>query len=265
MATPTSRTTSMRSAERTLNVLIALNESAGGTVSSLAAATGISRPSTYRILDVLIQKGFVRKGQGLDDRYELTMRVRTLSAGYRDEDWIREVALPKIATLQQEIVWPTDIATFHDNAMFLRETTRGLSPLTIDRVAVGVRLPLLRTATGRAYLAFCSEGEQQRILENLRTAGRPEDAGVNAPKWVNTLLATTRQRGYGERTEDMFPKTSAIAIPIFHHQRLLACLNVTFIASVLTPQDAASRYLALLQTAARAIERSADMHDKAPD
>lgn len=258
MPTPPSESSAMRGAERTLQVLVALNATVGGTASSLAASTGISRPAVYRILDVLIRQGFVRRGHGREDRYELTLKVRQLSAGYRDEDWIREAALPSIEALQHEIVWPTDIATFHDNAMFLRETTRGKSPLTIDRVAVGVRLPMLRTTTGRAYLAFCSDGERERILENLRASGKPEDRVATDPRWVSAMLTTTRQHGYGERSEDMFPKTSAIAVPIFHHQRVLACLNVTFIASVLTPQDAASRYLTLLQAAARAIESKAD-------
>jgi IclR family mhp operon transcriptional activator len=251
---PSSDSSSMRGAERTLRLLIALNEGVDGTVSGLAAATGVSRPAVYRILAVLIAHGFVRRSQSGTDRYELTMLVRKLSAGYRDEDWIREAALPSIEALQREIVWPTDLATFHDNAMFLRETTRGRSPLTIDRVAVGVRLPMLRSATGRAYLASCANGELERILENLRAGGRPEDAGAYDQKLVRALIAQTRKRGYGEREEDMFPKTSAIAVPVFLDERPIACLNVTFIASVLTPDEAAARYLDLLRRASREIE-----------
>ncbi|MBU1361111.1 MAG: MarR family transcriptional regulator [Gammaproteobacteria bacterium] len=235
-------------------MLLALNETPVATVSGLAATTGASRPAVYRILDVLIQQGYVRRRPGNGDRYELTMLVRRLSAGYRDEDWIREAALPSIEALQKEVVWPTDIATFQDNAMFLRETTRGRSPLTIDRISVGVRLPMLRSATGRAHLAFCPESERKSILDNLRAAGRPEDGPVNDSRLIGAILATTRKRGYGERKEDMFEKTSAIAVPVFLQGRLLACLNVTFIASVLTPEEAARRYLGLLQTAAREIE-----------
>lgn len=254
---PAAVSTGMRGAERTLKLLVALNEGGGGTVSHLAVAAGMSRPAAYRILDVLMREGFVRRSPRSTDAYELTMLVRKLSSGYRDEDWIREAAIPVIDALQRDIVWPTDLATFQDNAMFLRETTRGQSPLTIDRVAVGVRLPMLRTATGRAYLAFCTEGEQQSILQNLRAGERPEDAIAKDTALVRSLLRATRQRGYGERTEDLFLKTSAIAIPVFLGDRVLACLNVTFIASVLTPKDAAARYLPLLRAAAEAIQQRA--------
>jgi len=254
MAEERSESSAMRGAERTLRVLAALNEQHGGTVSILAATTGISRPSVYRILDVLMLEGYVRRCKGGEDRYELTMLVRRLSAGYRDEDWIREAALPSIDALQREIVWPTDIATFHDNAMFLRETTRGQSPLTIDRVGVGIRLPMLRSATGRAYIAFCSEGEQRSILENLRLSQRPDDAQAHDAKLVRALISTTRKRGYGEREEDIYPKTNAIAVPVFLNGRVMACLNITFITSVLSPKEAAGRYLMQLKDTARAIE-----------
>src|SRR5580692_9483476 len=102
-----------------------------------------------------------------EERYELTMLVRSLSDGFNDESWVRTVAQPVMETLQREIVWPTDIAMFFDDAMYLRETTRPRSPLTIDNATVGLRLPMLQSATGRAYLAFCTNEERRTILENL--------------------------------------------------------------------------------------------------
>jgi IclR family mhp operon transcriptional activator len=110
-----------------------------------------------------------RRGKAL---YELTSLVRLLSDGYKDEDWLRQAAMPVIKSLQQEVVWPTDLATFRDNAMYLRETTRRHGPLTIDRFAVGLRLPMLASATGRAYLANCDEAERKLILQNLKSSGR---------------------------------------------------------------------------------------------
>lgn len=242
----------MRGAQRTLKVLRALNLHNGASVTQLSGMTVISRPALYRILDTLCSQGYVRRRPG-EGEYELTALVRTLSDGYKDEDWVRQAAIPVIEALQQEVVWPTDLATFHDNAMYLRETTRKRSPLTIDGVGVGERLPMLRSATGRAYLAFCTEAERKLILDNLRASGRPEDAGAGNRRHVNAMLAATRSRGYGERQEDMFAKTSALAIPIQAGERILACLNITFIASVMTPREAAQRYLASMKLAAASI------------
>lgn len=243
----------MRGAERTLGVLAALNRINGATVSRLAAATGISRPALYRVLDTLCALGYVARRTG-QDTYELTPLVRSLSDGFMDEDWVRNIATPVIKDLQEKVVWPTDLSTFHGNAMYLRETTRRASPMTIDRVMVGLRLPMLRSAAGRAYLAWCPANEQRLILESLRASGHPDDARSHDAQWVRSLIANTRRRGYGERQEELVERTGAIAIPIQLGARVAACLSITFIASALTPQQAARRHLDVLRASAHEIE-----------
>lgn len=242
----------MRGVTRTLAVLRALNEKNGARVSDLARRTRISRPSLYRILDALCALGYLRRSD--EERYELTLLVRTLSDGFSDESWVRAIAQPIMEELQRDIVWPTDMATFQGGAMFLRATTRRHSPLTIDAATVGLRLPMLASATGRAYLAFCGDAEREAILVNLRRSKMPSDRRARDAKYVRDLVAITRKKGYGERHREIFDKTGAIAVPIRRGPQVLACLNISFIASALSPREAASRYLAQLNEAARAIE-----------
>jgi IclR family mhp operon transcriptional activator len=231
-----------------------LNEHNGVRVSELAQKTGIPRPSLYRILETLRGLGYVRRGPDAE-RYELTIQVRALSDGFKDEAWIREAALPVMESLQRDIVWPTDIATFYDGAMWLRETTRRLSPLTIDAATVGLRLPMLKSATGKAYLANCGDAEREAILQNLRRSKQPEDARARDSRYIRELLGTTRRNGYGEQYREIFPKTAAIAVPIRRTGHVVGCLNISFIASALDPRNAAARYLAALTAAAAAVER----------
>ena len=244
----------MRAVARTLGVLRALNEHNGARVSELAQKTGIPRPSLYRVLETLRVQGYVRRDPDTE-RYELTIQVRALSDGFKDEAWIREAALPAMDSLQRDIVWPTDIATFYDGAMWLRETTRRQSPLTIDAATVGLRLPMLKSATGKAYLAYCGDAERETILQNLRRSRQPEDARARDSRYVRELIAVTRRNGYGEQYREIFPKTAAIAVPIRREQQVVGCLNISFIASALAPRDAAARYLASLAAAASAIQR----------
>jgi IclR family mhp operon transcriptional activator len=247
----------MRGAERTLGVLAALNRNNGASVTQLAAQTGISRPALYRVLESLCLQGYVARRPDRE-AYELTPLVRSLSDGFKDEDWVRVVAKPVIAELQQQVVWPTDLSTFHGNAMYLRETTRSDSPMTIDRVTVGLRLPMLRSASGRAYLSWCGATERELILDNLRASGHPDDARAHDTRWVGSLISNTRRRGYGERQEELVERTGAIALPLRHGDRVMACLSITFIASALTPQQAARRYLDQLRAAAARIEAGLD-------
>jgi IclR family mhp operon transcriptional activator len=64
----------------------------------------------------------------------------------------------------------------------------------------------------------------------------------------------TRKKGYGERHREIFNKTGAIAVPIRRGAQVIACLNISFIASALSPREAAARYLDQLQGAAQSIE-----------
>jgi IclR family mhp operon transcriptional activator len=242
----------MRGVTRTLAVVRALNENNGARVTELARLTRIPRPSLYRILDALCSLGYLRRTD--QERYELTLLVRTLSDGFGDEPWVRAIAQPVMEELQREIVWPTDIATFYGNAMYLRATTRRHSPLTIDAATVGLRLPMLQSATGRTYLAFCTEIEREAILANLRRSKAPEDRRARDANHVRDVVAMTRKKGYGERHRQIFEKTGAIAVPIRRGPQVLACLNISFIASALSPREAASRYLGQLQNAAKLIE-----------
>jgi IclR family mhp operon transcriptional activator len=245
---------SMRGVARTVGVLRALNEHNGARVSDLAQKTGIPRPSLYRILEALRILGYVRRDPD-GERYELTIQVRALGDGFKDEAWIREAALPAMEALQRDIVWPTDIATFYDGAMWLRETTRRQSPLTIDAATVGLRLPMLKSATGKAYLAYCGDAERETIVQNLRRSKTSEDARARDGRYVKEVLATTRRNGYGEQYREIFPKTAAIAVPIKRDDHVVGCLNISFIASALDPADAAARYLSALTAAAASIQK----------
>lgn len=242
----------MRGPLRTLWVLRSLNVHNGATVAELARATGISRPALYRILETLREAGYVTVDLSRQ-RYCLTLLVRTLAQGFTDEDWVTQVARPVLVALQRKVLWPVDLGTFMGNQMWIRETTRQASPMTIDRAVVGVQVGMLQGATGRAYLAFCPDNERELILRNLRQSSAPADAAALIPARVEELLERTRLRGYGERFREPPLETGAIAVPIQLDARLLGCITLTFIASVLTPAEVARRYVTDLRAAATAI------------
>jgi IclR family mhp operon transcriptional activator len=242
----------MRSVERTIAVLLALNSLEKCSISNLEKATGISRPALYRIVETLVQMGYVYRGP-TDTEYELTYRVRLLSHRFKEELWVTQVASPVIEKLQSRVIWPVDICTFSDNAMLMRETTRSASPLSIDHLGGGVRFAMHNTAVGRAYLAFCSEAERSLILQNLSqlhtATGASESGGASIEKWIKRA----QQKGYGERYREVYDSTGAIAIPVMIEGRVFCCLSLAFIASVLTPDKAAENYLEQMKMAAAEI------------
>jgi IclR family mhp operon transcriptional activator len=244
----------LRGTLRALAVIQALNRHHDATIMELQEITGIPRPSLYRLVQTLTSTGYIR--QVSERGYGLTYLVRSLSDGFLDEEWVCEVAAPVLGELQRDILWPTDLATFLNYSLYLRETTRRHSPLTIDRATVGHRLPLLRTALGRAYVSFCPDEERHAILEHLAKSKDPLDSLGRQPREVEKMVRETRAKGYGARFKEDIAETGSIAIPVNLEGRVIACLGITFIASALTPEDAAKRYLPNLSAARAKIEKA---------
>ena len=111
----------IRALMRGLDALTVLNLRDGATVSEVAHEIRLPRTTVYRILETLCNAGFVFR-DAADDRYRLTIMVRSLSDGFDDEAWVTQIAKPLIEDLGREIVWPVSIATVLGTSLIVRET-----------------------------------------------------------------------------------------------------------------------------------------------
>lgn len=246
----------VRGLTRGLDILQALNRIDGGAgVTRLAEMTGLHRTTVRRLLETLQAEGYVRRSAS-DDSYRLELKVRELSEGFRDEQWISAIAAPLLAELLQEVVWPSDLTTLDVDAMVVRETTHRFSRLSFHRSMVGRRLSLLRTASGLAYLAYCPEAEREQIIDMLARRADTEFQLAREPATLENLLRRTRNKGYGENFMGWSreEKVAAIAVPVHAGDRLLGCLNLVYMARAMPIEQAAERYLASLQRTAGKIE-----------
>src|SRR5690606_24110140 len=134
----------------------------GATVSEIAQEIKLPRTTTYRILETLSHAGYVYR-DSTDDRYRLTIMVRSLSDGFDDEAWVTQIARPCIEELCKDIVWPVAIASLSGTEMVVREATDHSSPLAVERYTAGTKVPLLSSAPGRVYLAFCPQSQRESL------------------------------------------------------------------------------------------------------
>ncbi len=70
---------------------------------------------------------------------------------------------------------------------------------------------------------------------------------------MKVLLDRTREQGYGQRYGEQPIETGAIAVPILLDERVIGCINMTFIASALRPEEAARQHLAAFVRSAKKI------------
>jgi IclR family mhp operon transcriptional activator len=258
------RGASVRSLERGLALLLAMNRRKLPSAVELARDTDLPRPTVYRLLETLSRAGFVSRSRPLD-RYCLTSRVRALSDGFAEDDWIADIAAPLMSQLTRRLVWPVALMTFEQGRMLVRETTHEASTLSIDHGMVGRSLPLLRTAAGRCYLAHCPPNERRAILKMLSRSTAPEDHGARETQRLTKLLDAIRAKGYAIQDREINPKTTGIAAPIHIGARMLGCLSLIWISSGLTIEQAEGEFLPLLiETASAIAEAVGDRAQPAP-
>lgn len=252
--TRAARTSSVRSLARGLDVLLQVSRSAGAKPAEIAAALNLPRPSVYRLLETLEELGYVARSAS-DNRFRVTLKARAIAEGYTPDTRLGEIAGPALARLGRQVVWPIDLTTYEDGAMVIRETTHARSPLSIDRNMIGYRLPLLRTASGRAWLSHVPEAVRDAALSLVRARDDPADRPFLDPGWLDGILAGCRALGAGMRLgeEGFLPRTSSFAVPVGSGAGVAGCITVIWITSALTPARAEAELLPPLRAAAAEI------------
>jgi IclR family mhp operon transcriptional activator len=246
-----------RSLHRGFEVLSALNRFNGSGVARLSELTGIHRTTIYRILETLQQMNYVTKGDSRDNYY-LTLKVRQLSDGFNDEAWITSVGAPILRQLHRKVLWPTNIATFDHDAMVIRESSHRYSPFAVQHAVVGQRVPMMRTALGRAYLAFCPDAERKEIMRILRSLSTEDSPGPANRAYVTDFVRKAREDHYASSAGEKKDKTAAIAVPVMCDNRVIACINLIFFSSAFSTSRAAQEYLWHLREAAASIAKAYD-------
>jgi IclR family transcriptional regulator, mhp operon transcriptional activator len=244
----------IRALKRGLEVLTELNRLERAAINTLAAAVRLPRTTTYRVLETLRLAGYVDRDEQ-DDCYRPTIQVRSLSDGFDDEAMVAHIAKPHLAALGAQIVWPVAVATPAGATMMIRETTDRQSPLALEQYHAGVRVPMLGSAAGRAYLAFCSGPERDALLELLSRSSLPEDRMARSRLEVERLLNETRSQGFGmaHRARRVSEETS-LAIPVRAKNRVLATVTVRYAATAVPLRTAVEQFLPKMREVVQQIE-----------
>jgi IclR family mhp operon transcriptional activator len=244
----------IRALNRGLDVLTELNRLERAAINTISSAVRLPRTTTYRILETLRLAGYVERDPH-DDCYRPTIMVRALSDGFDDEAMVAHIAKPHLAALGAQIVWPVAVATPSGATMMIRETTDRESPLALERFTAGVRVPMLGSAAGRAYLAYCPGPQRDALLELLARSSLPEDRLARSRVEVDRLLNETRSQGYGmaHRARRVSEETS-LAVPVRGRDRVLATVTVRYAATAVALRTAVEQFLPKMREVAQKIE-----------
>jgi IclR family mhp operon transcriptional activator len=242
---------------RALSVLEAMNANpANLPLADLAHATGLPKPTLVRLLDTLIAGGYVRRISRREG-YVLAERVTRLSGGFRHGDAIVEAARPFLSALTAQFKWPVGLATLDRDAMLVRLSTVRESPFSTDANLVNRRVPMLMSALGRAYLAYCSDDERETILALLRASPREMNRPARDAHYVATLLRSVRRQGFASPSPARGDPYNGMAVPLLDGTSARGAITLRYLDAAITEPDAAARFLPALRRAAGQIVAAA--------
>lgn len=240
-------------------MLAGISGTSGIRAAELARQIGLPRPTVHRLLETLEEEGFVTRSAS-DNRFRVTLRASSLGAGYSGSAALSQVAGPVLTALGRKLVWPVDLVTCHAGMMVVQETTHARSPLSLDYGMIGMQLPMLRTASGRAYLAYCSREERMALLSYLRHIDDPADRPFLENQALSILIGTVLADGYATRSNIGLPipgtsatKTYSIGVPILSGLVLHGCLAVIWRAEAVGFSEAIAGFLPAMREAASLI------------
>jgi IclR family transcriptional regulator, mhp operon transcriptional activator len=234
---------------RSFAVLEALSRRPHGTIAVLAEETGLPRPTVVRLLKTLVELGYATQ-VSRDIGYRLTDKVLGLAQGIRFVDRFVDVAAPHMSRFTRKYGWPLYLGTISERAITIRHSTAAESPMSFERSALQKRSPILSSALGRAWLAFCSADERRAVLRDL---------GVRPDAKLTSAFARVRRDGHAFAVLPRSGRLQGIGVAIRKGERVMGCLSMRFIRSALSEQEAGARYGAPLTALADAIAAAADV------
>lgn len=188
--------------------------------AAIAGALGLPRSTTYHLLGVLQERGFVVHLPE-ERRYGLGVAAFELSSGFSRQQPLTRLGRPLVAGVVDRLGESGHLAVLHGrDVLYLVEERAPRRPSLVSDV--GVRLPAHLTATGRAMLAELPPA-QLRALYPDRAAfeSRRPAPEADAAEWtygrLKRVLADVRARGTAHEDGEVTPGLASVGAAVVDH------------------------------------------------
>ena len=214
----------------------------GMSLSEVATAAGLPRPTARRLLLTLEELGFVRSSGGA---FSLTPKVLTLGMAYVGALGLWDIARPHLEALVARTRESSSMAQL-DGSDIVYVARVAVPKLIALRVEIGTRFPAVQTSQGKVLLAALSPDELEATLAVPSRAGVPPYIGRPAGQ-LDRELTEVRARGWALADEELAPGVRSVAVPVRDGAGVVrAAMNVTVHAAETSMERLLGEHLPLL-------------------
>jgi IclR family pca regulon transcriptional regulator len=218
------------------------------TLSEVAVAAGLARPTARRLLLTLAELGYVRIADG---GYALTPKVLDLGIAYTSSLGLWDLARPHLEAMVARTHESSSMAQL-DGSDIVYVARVSVPKIVALRVDIGTRFPAARTSQGKVLLAALSEAQVAETLAHASRSGLPPRPS-RAPADLLAELVRVRAQGWALADEELAPGVRSVAAPVRDATGTVrAAMNVTVHAAETSTETLLHDHLpVLLQTAGR--------------
>jgi DNA-binding IclR family transcriptional regulator len=201
----------VRSVDRAVDIILAFIDSPVLGIGELQQRLDLPRPTLYRMVTALEQKGLV-SSFGEPRRYRLGQKVLELSRAWQRSFDLVEISRPLLDRLRDAC--DETVMLFVPNSSkerILVHESRSSQPLHYSRPS-GYVAPLTKGAAGKVILAFLSDAQLEEALDSLSDQER---------KKLRMELERVRKERVCIASGEVIQGAVSIAAPIFGHDAVV--------------------------------------------
>jgi len=243
--TETSSASPVESVDRALLALQALARAGGRglTLAELASSLGLHKTTVHRALQALRYRGFAVQ-DATSGHYILGPSATLLADDFLSDENLPLMLHPALVALSGDVDELVHLGVLSGPHVVYLDKVEPARPVRVWS-AVGRRSPAVRTALGRALLAYrgtdrtalagyVRAGEEGAAASVPSTATATEEAAAVESAWA--ALEAARARGYATEREENEPGISCVAVPLLRSGSAIAAVSLTAPAERMTTE-----------------------------
>jgi IclR family transcriptional regulator, acetate operon repressor len=195
----------------------------GATAKEIAEAQGLALPTTYHLLNTLVDEGLLTKD--VHRRYVLGRSIGILAQAYLRGKAVPEALLGAVRELARRTEETAYLADWGGHEIRVLASVEGNHMVRVAEVSSGPYEYGHARANGKALLAHAPESVREAYLRSHPLVPVTSATIVDRDKFEREL-DTIRQRGYAYDEEEYSDGVCCVAAPILRGEHLIAALGL---------------------------------------
>jgi DNA-binding IclR family transcriptional regulator len=185
------------------------------TLEAITTSNGFPKPTTFRLLNILISQGFIERDPN-GRRYQPSTKMRLIGINVLSVDSIRSQRVTVMRRLVEQIGETCNFNILDGNKVLYLDRIETSAPIRLH-VDVGMRVPLHCTASGKLLLSVMTESQVKRSLGN-EPFERQTNTTITNYSSLFPELEAIRQNGYALDNSGFLEGFIGIAVPVKNYK-----------------------------------------------